>query len=72
MIQKSLIGVVEPEEQDIDRIGRQWNAKNRGEEIQMPPLHDALAQVHRKYESASITAKDMTESYKKAMAARNI
>ena len=34
MIQKSLSGVVEPEEQqELDRIGRQQSAKNKGEAI---------------------------------------
>ena len=48
MIQKSLIGVVEPEEQqEIDRIGRRRNAKNRGEAIQMPPLNTTLVEVQR-------------------------
>ena len=58
MIQKSLIGIVEPEEQqDIDRIGRQRNVENRGEAIQMPPLHQALTEAHRKYERARRTTK---------------
>ena len=66
MIQKSLISVVEPEEQqEVDRIGRHQNAKNRGEFIQMPPLHDALVEVHREYERASRATKDMVEWYKK-------
>ena len=43
MIQKSLIGAFEPEEQhEVDRIGRQRNAKNKSEAIQIPPLHEAL------------------------------
>ena len=54
MIQKSLRGTVEPhEQQEIDRIGRQRNAKNKGEAIQMPPLHEALVEVHREYAKAS-------------------
>ena len=68
MIQKSLIGAVELEEQEIDRIGQQCNAKNTGEAIQMPPLHEALVEVHKEYERASRVASDMAESYKKAMA----
>ena len=40
MIQKSLSGILEPEEQaEVDRIGQKRNAKSRGEAIQMPPLH---------------------------------
>ena len=65
MIQKSL--VVEPEEQqEVDRIGRPHNAKNRGEVIQMPLLHEALIEVHREYERASKAAKEMAVLYKKA------
>ena len=49
MIQKTLRGVVEPQDQqEIDRIGRQRNAKNKGEAIQMPPLHEALVEVHNR------------------------
>ena len=67
MIQKSLIGVVKPyEQQKIDRIGRQRNAKNRGEAIQMPPLHEALVKVHKEYEKASRATRDMAEMYKQA------
>ena len=66
MIQKSLSGAVEPEEQaEVDRISRQRNAKNKGEAIQMPPLHEALVEVHREYEKASRATKDMAELYKK-------
>ena len=73
MIQKSLIGIVEPQEQqEVDRIGRQRNAKNKGEAIQMPPLHEALVEVHREYEKASRAAKDMADLYKKATAASEI
>ena len=39
MIQMTLRGTVDPQDQqEIDRIGRQRNAKNKGEAIQMPPL----------------------------------
>ena len=70
MIQKSLIGVVEPEEQqEVDQISRQRNTKNKGDTIQMPSLHEALVEVHKEYERASRPAKDMAELYKKAMAA---
>ena len=31
----------------------------------MPPLHEALVEVHREYEKASQAAKDMAELYKK-------
>ena len=73
MIQKSLSGAVEPEEQaEVDRIGRQQNAKNRGEAVQMAPLHEALVEVHREYEKASKATKDMTEKYKKATAAADV
>ena len=70
MIQKSLIGAVEREEQqEIDRIGRQRNAKNREEDIQMLPLHEAIIEVHREYERASKAARDMAESYKNVVVA---
>ena len=70
MIQKTLRGIVEPREQrEINRIGRQRNAKNKGEAIQMPPLHEALVEVHKEYAKASRAAKDMADMYKKAIAA---
>ena len=73
MIQKSLIGAVEPEEQaEVDRIGRQQNAKNRGEAIQIPLLHEALVEVHKEYEKASRAARDMAEQFKKAAAAAEV
>ena len=54
MIQKTLRGTVEPQDQqEIDQIGRQRNAKNKGEAIQMPPLHEALVEVHKEYAKAS-------------------
>ena len=43
----------------MDRIGRQRNAKNRGEAIQIPPLHEALVEVHKEYEKASQASRDM-------------
>ena len=71
MIQKSLIRVVEPKEQEVDRIDRQHNAKNRGEAIQMPPLHMTLIKVHREYANLKTNraAKDMEEACKRAMVA---
>ena len=35
----------------------------------MPPLHEALVEVHREYEMASKASKDMAERYKNASAA---
>ena len=32
----------------------------------MPPLHEALVEVHREYEKASWAARDMVDLYKKA------
>ena len=32
----------------------------------MPPLHEALVEVHKEYERASRAAKDMADLYKKA------
>ena len=73
MIQKSLSGVVEPEEQqEVDRIGRKRSAKNKGEAIHMPQLHEALVEVHREYEKASQATKDMVNLYKKATTASNV
>ena len=46
--------------------------KNKGEAIQMPPLHEALVEVHREYEKASRAAKDMADLYKKATIASEI
>ena len=73
MIQKTLRGTVDPQDQqEIDRIGRQRNAKNKGEAIQMPPLHEALVEVHKEYAKASRAAKDMADMYKKATATAEI
>ena len=73
MIQKSLNGAVEPEEQaKVDRIDRQHNAKNRGEAIQMPPLHEALVEVHREYEKAGRSARDMAYIYIKRLRQRQM
>ena len=38
----------------------------------MPPLHEALIEVHRQYKKASRAAKDMAEIYKKATAAADV
>ena len=70
MIQKSLSGKLEPgEKEEVDRIGRKRSAKSRGEAIEMPPLHEALVEIHREYERASKAANDMTERYKNVSAA---
>ena len=73
MIQKSLSGAVEPREQhELDQIGQHCSARNKGEAIQMPPLHEALVEVHREYEKANRATKDMAELYKKALAASEV
>ena len=73
MIQKTLRGTVDPQDQqEIDRIRRQRNAKNKGEAFHMPPLHEALVEVHKEYAKASRAAKDMADMYKKATAAAEI
>ena len=73
MIQKSLSGLLESEEQaEVDKIRQKWHAKSKGEAIQMPPLHEALVKVHRKYEKASRAARDMAERYKKATTAADV
>ena len=38
----------------------------------MPPLHEALVDVHKEYEKASRAAKDMADLYKNALAAPEI
>ena len=38
----------------------------------MPPLHEALVEVHREYEKASRVARDMAEMYKKATTAADV
>ena len=69
MIQKSLRGMLEPQEKaEVEKIGRKRNAQNRGEAIEMPPLHEALVEVHREYEKASKAASDMAERYKSVSA----
>ena len=73
IVQKTLRGIVDPQDQqEIDRIGRQRNAKNKSEAIQMPPLHEALVEVHKEYAKASRAAKDMADMYKKATTAAEI
>ena len=67
MIQRSLCGAIEPSEQaEVHRIGRQRHAKNRGEVIQIPPLQEALVEVHHEYEKASRATRDMAKLYKQA------
>ena len=73
MIQKTLRRTVDPQEQqEINRIGPQQNAKNKGEAIQMPPLHEALVEVHKEYAKPNRAAKDMADLYKKATAATDM
>ena len=38
----------------------------------MPPLDEALVEVHREYEKASRVAKDMADLYKKATTASDV
>ena len=38
----------------------------------MPPLHEALVEVHREYEKATRAAKDMVDLYEKAIAAVDV
>ena len=38
----------------------------------MPPLHEALVEVHKEYERASRAAKDMADLYKKATATSEV
>ena len=38
----------------------------------MPPLHEALVEVHKEYAKASQAAKDMAHLYKKAIAAADV
>ena len=53
-----MVGIVDLEErQQVDRIGRQRNAKNKGEAMLMPLLHEALVEVHKEYERVSRAAK---------------
>ena len=69
LIQKSLSGLLESEEQaEVDKIRQKWHAKSKGEAIQMPPLHEALVKVHWDYERASKVARDMAERYKNVLA----
>ena len=73
MIQKSLSGAVEPEEQEeVDQIDRQSNSNIRSEAIQVPPLHEALVEVHQEYEKDSRAAKDMAELYKRAIVTADV
>ena len=48
MIQKAMPGDLEPEEErELQRIGRQREAKNKGTAIQMPSLNTALVEAHQ-------------------------
>ena len=38
----------------------------------MPPLHEALVEVHKEYAKSSRAAKDMVDLYKKATAAADM
>ena len=38
----------------------------------MPPLHEALVEVHKEYERASKATKDMAELYKKVTTASDV
>ena len=63
MIQKAMIGAIEPEEQpELDRNGRQRTAKYRGEAIQMPPWNTALVEVHPEYVRMNKVARDMAKA----------
>ena len=73
MIQKSLRGVLEPQEKaEVEKIGRKRNAQNRGEAIEMPPLHEALVEIHKEYEKARKTASDMADRYKSMTASAEV
>ena len=73
MIQKSLRGVLEPQEKaEVEKIGRKRNAQSRGEAIEMPPLHEALVEIHREYEKARKAANDMAERYKNISASAEV
>ena len=73
MIQKSLRGALEPQEKaEVEKIGRKRNAQNRGEAIEMPPLHEALVEIHREYEKARKAASDMAERYKSVSASAEV
>ena len=73
MIQKSLRGALEPQEKaEVEKIGRKRNAQNRGEAIEMPPLHEALVEIHKEYEKARKTASDMADRYKSMTASAEV
>ena len=63
MIHKAML----EKEKELQRIGRQRDAKNKGTTIQMPTLHMALVEVHKEFARTNRAAKDMAEACKKEL-----
>ena len=62
MIQKAMMRALEPEdEQELQRIDRQRDARNKGMAIQLPPLHSTLIEVHKESTKVMQEAKDIAE-----------
>ena len=62
MIQKAILGSLESEdERELQRIGRQRDARNKGMAIQLPPLHSTLIEVHKESTKVMQEAKDIAE-----------
>ena len=60
MIQKAMLGIIEPEEErELQRIDRQLDARNKGQAIQMPPLPMALVELYREFARTNRAMKDM-------------
>ena len=48
MIQQAILNALEPEEErELQWIGQQRDAKNKGTMIQLPPLNTALVEGHQ-------------------------
>ena len=72
MIQCALLGEIEPkDEQELNRIARKQDVKNKGMFIQMPPLHTSLVKVHQGLAKTIHAAKEMAKVCKCMTKARN-
>ena len=67
MIQKAMLDVLEPkDEREMQRIGRQREARNRGMGIQLPTLHTTLIETPQELAKVTQEAKSIAEMCKRA------
>ena len=66
MIQRSMLGVLEPEEeQELQHIGRQRDVRNKGIAIQIPALNTTLVEAHQELAKTTREAKEIAEVCKR-------